>query len=72
MRLVLGRTALGLSQKESAAQIGVDQGTLAKWEREEREPHGRFAVQAQHFPERSRKDAFCRGVIEGESLPTSR
>jgi hypothetical protein len=31
-----------LSQKESAGRIGVDPGTLAKWERREREPTGGF------------------------------
>ncbi len=45
-RLVQGRTALGLSQKESAKQIGVDASTLARWERGEREPTGRFAARA--------------------------
>jgi DNA-binding XRE family transcriptional regulator len=39
-RLVLCRLAMGLSQKESARRIGVDQGTLAVWERGEREPNG--------------------------------
>jgi DNA-binding XRE family transcriptional regulator len=33
VRLVNVRTALGLSQKEAARQIGIDPGTLAKWER---------------------------------------
>jgi transcriptional regulator with XRE-family HTH domain len=42
-RLVQCRTVLGLSQKESAARIGVDQGTLARWKRGEREPTGTFA-----------------------------
>jgi transcriptional regulator with XRE-family HTH domain len=40
-RLVQCRTALGLSQKESAVRIGVDQATLARWERGEREPDRR-------------------------------
>jgi transcriptional regulator with XRE-family HTH domain len=37
-RLVQQRTIQGLSQKQSAAHMGVDQGTLARWERGEREP----------------------------------
>jgi DNA-binding transcriptional regulator YiaG len=37
-RLVRTRTSMGLTQKESAARIGVDPSTLAKWERGEREP----------------------------------
>jgi transcriptional regulator with XRE-family HTH domain len=41
-QLVRKRTALGMTQKNSAKRIGVDQGTLAKWERGEREPAGRF------------------------------
>ena len=41
--------ALGLSQKEASARIEVDQGTLARWERGEREPTGGYAVRASHF-----------------------
>jgi transcriptional regulator with XRE-family HTH domain len=48
-RLVQCRTALGLSQRESAARIGVDQGTLARWERGEREPTGKFTARAFQF-----------------------
>jgi DNA-binding transcriptional regulator YiaG len=39
-RLVNTRTALGLTQKAAARQIGVGQSTLARWERGEREPKG--------------------------------
>ena len=48
-RLVLGRKAIGLSQRESAKRIGVDMSTLAKWERGEREPTGAFAERAEAF-----------------------
>ena len=48
-RLVQSRTGLGLSQKDAARQIGVDQGTLARWERGEREPAGVFAERATRF-----------------------
>jgi transcriptional regulator with XRE-family HTH domain len=48
-RLVQCRTALGLSQKESAHRIGVDPCTLARWERGERDPTGAFAVRALRF-----------------------
>ena len=48
-RLVQGRTALGLTQKESAIRIGVDPSTLARWERGEREPGGLFAARATTF-----------------------
>jgi DNA-binding transcriptional regulator YiaG len=41
-QLVRQRTRLGLSQKESAGRIGVDPGTLAKWERGERQSAGAF------------------------------
>jgi transcriptional regulator with XRE-family HTH domain len=37
-RLVRQRTMLGLTQKETAQELGVDQGTLARWERDEQEP----------------------------------
>lgn len=45
-RLVQWRTVLGLSQKESAKRMGVDASTLARWERGEREPTGKFAARA--------------------------
>jgi transcriptional regulator with XRE-family HTH domain len=48
-RLVSFRTALGITQKESATRIGVDPGTLARWERGERVPTGLFAERALRF-----------------------
>ena len=48
-RLVSCRTAMGITQGESARRIGVDQSTLAKWERGEREPNGEFALRAKRF-----------------------
>ena len=36
-------------KKEASARIEVDQGTLARWERWEREPTGGYAVRASHF-----------------------
>jgi len=48
-RLVRQRVSLGITQAEAARQIGVDQGTLARWERGEREPQGEFAKQSEHF-----------------------
>jgi site-specific DNA recombinase len=48
-QLVRQRRSLGLSQKESAQGLGVDPGTLARWERGEREPTGAFAVRVQRF-----------------------
>ena len=47
--LVGCRAALGITQKESALQIGVDQRTLARWERGEREPTGMFAERVTRF-----------------------
>jgi transcriptional regulator with XRE-family HTH domain len=48
-RLLQGRAAMGLSQKDAAARMGVEQCTLARWERGEREPTGAFAVTAKRF-----------------------
>jgi len=48
-RLVRRRTTLGLTQKEVARQLNVDQGTLARWERGEREPAGTFLGQVKRF-----------------------
>ena len=43
------RTSQGLSQKEAAGRIGVDHGTLARWERGEREPSGEFLLRVNQF-----------------------
>jgi transcriptional regulator with XRE-family HTH domain len=40
---------MGLSQKEASHQIGIDQGTLARWERGEREPSGKHLERVKHF-----------------------
>jgi transcriptional regulator with XRE-family HTH domain len=48
-RLVSWRKALGITQKESARRLRVDQSTLARWERGEREPKGEFAARAENF-----------------------
>jgi transcriptional regulator with XRE-family HTH domain len=48
-RLVRRRTTLGMTQKDAAARLGVDQGTLAKWERGEREPQGAFLERVRRF-----------------------
>jgi len=48
-RLVRQRTSLGLSQKESAIRIGVDPGTLARWERGERGPTGVLLGRVEQF-----------------------
>jgi transcriptional regulator with XRE-family HTH domain len=42
-RLVNRRKTLGATQKDFACQIGVDPSTLARWERGEREPKGKYA-----------------------------
>jgi DNA-binding transcriptional regulator YiaG len=48
-QLVRHRTTLGVSQKDAAREIGVDQGTLARWERGEREPAGAFLERLNGF-----------------------
>lgn len=48
-RLIHCRTVLELSRKESAKRVGVDQSTLARWERGEREPTGSFLTQVVQF-----------------------
>ena len=48
-KLTQGRTSMGLTQKQAAGRIGVDQSTLARWERGEREPSGVLAARALHF-----------------------
>jgi transcriptional regulator with XRE-family HTH domain len=48
-RLVRHRTTRGLSQKESAKRLDVDPGTLARWERGEREPTGVLLGKVKQF-----------------------
>jgi transcriptional regulator with XRE-family HTH domain len=48
-QLVRHRTTLGLSQQDSAKRLGVDPGTLAKWERGEREPAISFQTRIERF-----------------------
>jgi DNA-binding transcriptional regulator YiaG len=48
-RLVQGRTALGITQKDAAHRMRVDPSTLARWERGEREPSGAFSARALRF-----------------------
>jgi transcriptional regulator with XRE-family HTH domain len=38
-----------MSQKEAASELGVDQGTLARWERGEQEPQGTFLGRVKRF-----------------------
>ena len=47
--LIRRRTILGLSQKGAAKYMGVDPGTLARWERGERQPTGRFLSRVEEF-----------------------
>jgi transcriptional regulator with XRE-family HTH domain len=48
-RLVRHRTSLGMTQKEAASRLAVDQGTLAKWEQGKREPAGTFLGRVKRF-----------------------
>jgi transcriptional regulator with XRE-family HTH domain len=48
-RLVQHRKACGLSQRLFAKQLGIDSGTLGKWERGERHPTGRFLALIESF-----------------------
>lgn len=47
--LVRQRTSLGLTQREAAARMGVDPTTLARWERGEKEPWGKFVERVNRF-----------------------
>ena len=50
-RLVRHRTSLGMTQEEAAKRLGVDPGTLARWERGEREPTGMALSRVKRFLE---------------------
>jgi site-specific DNA recombinase len=48
-RLVRHRRSRGITQADAARRMGVDQGTLARWERGERGPSGKFVAIAERF-----------------------
>jgi DNA-binding transcriptional regulator YiaG len=48
-RLVRHRTTLGITQTVAAGRLGVDQGTLAKWEQGKREPQDGFLGRVKRF-----------------------
>jgi transcriptional regulator with XRE-family HTH domain len=48
-RLVRHRTSLGMTQGEAAKRLGVDSGTLARWERGERRPGGALLGRVERF-----------------------
>jgi len=51
-QLVAYRTARGLSQKATARLLGIDPGTLSRWERGLRVPVGRYVRLLDAFLER--------------------
>ena len=59
-RLLAYRRERGLAQKVLASFLGVDPGTLARWERGVRMPTGRYARLAEAFLEwRATNGAAC-------------
>jgi DNA-binding transcriptional regulator YiaG len=48
-RLTQRREGQGLSQKELACALEVDPNTLARWERKQRVPTGKFRVRVDRF-----------------------
>ena len=48
-RLIWNRTRLGLSQKQAAKQLGIDPGTLVRWESGENEPTGPLLDRVERF-----------------------
>jgi hypothetical protein len=47
--LTMARKYCGLSQKALARRLGIDPGTLGKWERDERRPAGAFLKRLEKF-----------------------
>ena len=48
-RLIWTRRYLGMSQEAMARRLRVDPGTLARWEKGEREPKGRLLMRLAKF-----------------------
>ena len=48
-RIVRHRNTLGMTRKEAADRLGVDQATLARCEQGKREPHGAFLARVKRF-----------------------
>ena len=48
-RIVLHRQYLGLSQRELAQSIGVDPGSIARWENGDRKPTKQMALRLRQF-----------------------
>ena len=48
-RLIRARSILGLTRKETARRLGVDEGTLARWERGECQPAGELEKRVARF-----------------------
>jgi DNA-binding transcriptional regulator YiaG len=48
-QLVRQRTTLGFAQKVVAKHLGVDVGTLTRWEQGEREPTGEALARVKRF-----------------------
>ena len=46
-----------MTQKDAARRLGVDQGTLAKWEQGKREPAGVFLARVRRFGRGEELDA---------------
>ena len=61
--MVLGREVPGLSQREAALGIGVDPGTLARWERGEWKPSGELIIWVKRFlDDKKERPSYSRRV----------
>lgn len=59
-RLLRHRTSRGLPQSEAAKLIGVDPGTLARWERGEKQLFGDYLTRAERFLNQPFDDSLLR------------
>ena len=71
-QIIRGRKTLGLSQKQLAGRLGVDPGTLSRWETGIQDPKGKHLGIIQRFRQQIGVEKDCVDeIIKGERTKSS-